>query len=145
MGKLKLWSGNPNIREYPEGASQTFAEGDLVFFSSGSVVIATDGDDVVGVAAAAASGTTGAMVPIQVVTPEQVWSVYTAGATPAVATHQGNDYDFSVFTTALQVITLGSAGTDVIIQALDPRDTPATGTRVLVRFNPDSCWAIKGS
>ena len=144
MGKLKLWDGPPNIRSFKEGATQTFNEGDLVFFSSGSVIMATDGDDVVGVAAKDATGTTGSDIPVYVVTPEQTWSVFTSG-TPARATHVGNDYDFASFSAGGMVLNLGSAGTDAIVQELDPRDTPASGTRVLVKFNPASCWMWNGS
>ena len=146
MSKLELWSGDPNIREYPEGGStQTFVEGDLVFFSSGSVIIATNGEDVVGVAASNASGTTGDPVNVQVVTPEQVWSVTTVGATPAQATHVGGLYSFEVFTAALVTLSLASSGADVIVVGLDPRDTPAAGSRVLVRFTAASCWNVTGS
>ena len=145
-GNLHLWSGKPNIRGYPEGGStQTFQTGDLVFFSSGSVIIATDGDDVVGVAADDATGTTGSPIRVSVVTPEQVWSVRTTGATPAVASHQGLIYDFSDFTAGAMLLNLGSSGTDIVLVDLDPRDVPASGTRVLVRFSYDSCWNLKGS
>jgi len=139
MGKFRLWSGPTNVRSYPEAASETFKEGDPVFFSSGSVTIATDGDDIVGIAAMDATGTTGSDIRVHEITPEQIWSIHSSGATPAKATHVGNDYDFSVSTTAT-TLALGSAGTDAIIVNLDPRDTPASGSRVLVRFHPDSCW-----
>jgi methionine aminopeptidase len=143
--KIRLWSGPPNTKKFKEGATQTFKEGDLVKLSAGLIVIATDGNDVCGVAAKKASGTTNADAFVYVITPEQVWSVFCTG-TPATATHVGNGYDFAGFT-AGNYATLSLATTtnkDAIVQGLDPRDTPASGTRVLVRFNYASADMIGG-
>jgi len=148
MGKIKLWQGPPNIHMVYEGASQSFYEGDLLKMSGGYAVLATDGNDAWGVAARAGHNTTAAgayQIPVYVITPEQVWSVFTTG-TPARATHVGNARDFTGFT-AGNVITLSlgtSTNSDAIIQELDPRDTPASGSRVLVRFNYASGDAIGG-
>ena len=138
MGIFELWSGPSNIKEFPEEASQSFAKGDLVILdSTGEVEIATNGADVYGVAAEDASTTTGTMIKVHVVTPTQVWSIESAG-TPA-ASHVGLPFDVENFTTGLTTVDLSSAGTDLVIQSLDPRDTAASGTRVLVSFVPDSC------
>lgn len=143
--KIRLWSGPPNLKKFKEGATQTYYEGDLVKLSSGLIVIATDGNDVCGVAAKKASGTTNADAFVYVITPEQVWSVYTSG-TPATATHVGNGYDFASFTAGnYNVLSLSTTtNKDALVQALDPRDTAASGTRVLVRFNYASADMIGG-
>lgn len=144
--KIRLWSGPPHLQKFKEGGStQTFKEGDPVKISSGVVVIATDGNDFAGIAAKKATGTSGADCFVYVITPEQVWSVYCTG-TPASATHIGNAYDLAGFTagnnTTLSLAT--TTNKDAIVQALDPRDTPASGTRVLVRFNYASSDLIGG-
>jgi hypothetical protein len=119
------------------GSSQSFVEGDLVKYSSGQAVIATDGTVNIGVAAQSASGTQATELAIYEINPEQIWSVYADSATtPAVGTHVGGDYDFASFTTNTTYLNLTAAGTDAIVVGLDPRDTPAAGTRVLVRFRP---------
>ena len=143
--KIRLWSGPPNLKKFKEGATQTFKEGDPVKVSSGLIVIATDGNDLAGIAAQKASGTTNADAFVYVITPEQVWSVFCTG-TPATASHVGNGYDFAGFTAGNNT-TLSLATTinkDAIVQALDPRDTAASGTRVLVRFNYASADMIGG-
>lgn len=143
--KFRLWSGPPHLKKFLEGATQTFKEGDPVVLSSGRIVIATDGNDIAGIAAKAASGTTGADCFVYVVTPEQIWSAFTSG-TPAATTHVGNGYDLASFTAGNNTVVSLSTTTnkDVIVQALDPRDTPASGTRVLVRFNYASSDLIGG-
>jgi len=146
--KLKLWSGPANIHRFYEGASQTFLEGDLVIISGGYIVIATDGADAWGVAAKSGSNTTAGAVsiPVYVITPEQVWSAFATGATPARATHVGNPYDLSGFTAGnnIRANLADTTNDDYIVQELDPRDTPASGSRVLIRFNASSCDAIGG-
>ena len=136
MGKFELWSGPPNVKSYPEAASQSFSAGDLVILSSGSVAIATDGQDVAGVALQNASTTTGTEIKVSVITPQQVWSVESTG-TPA-ATMEGSQYDIASFSAGAMVVSVTAGGTDVTLQQLDPRDVAASGSRVLVRFNPGS-------
>ena len=140
MGKFELWSGPPRVKDGPEEASQTFLPGDLLKHdgTSGEMEIATDGSDVAGVAIDKYSGTAGTAVKYHQVTPEQVWSI-TASGTPA-ATMVGSPFDIASFTAGNNhVVNVASSGTDVILEDLDPRDTPASGSRVLVRFVPSSC------
>ena len=143
--KIRLWSGPPHLKRFKEGATQTFKEGDPVKISAGLIVIATDGNDLAGIAAKGASGTPNADAFVYVITPEQVWSVFCTG-TPATASHVGNGYDLANFTagnnTTLSLAT--TTNKDVLVEALDPRDTPASGTRVLVRFNYASSDLIGG-
>ena len=136
-GRLRLWSGPPSVRLVQEGGStQTFVEGDLVKYSSGQAVIATDGTVNIGVAAMPASGTQATDLAIYEINPEQIWSVYADSATTPLVSHLGGDYDFGSFTTNTTYLDLTGAGTDAIVVGLDSRDVPAAGTRVLVRFRP---------
>jgi hypothetical protein len=144
--KFRLWSGPPHLQKFKEGGStQTFKEGDPVKHSSGVVVIATDGNDITGIAAGKATGTSGSDCYVYVVTPEQVWSAYTSG-TPATSTHVGNGYDLANFTAGNNTVVSLATTTnkDVICCGLDPRDTAASGTRILVRFNYASSDLIGG-
>jgi hypothetical protein len=139
MGKFVLWSGPTNVKEYPEEDTQSFLAGDLLKFdaSSGEIEIASNGDDVAGVAIDGASGVTGTQIKMHVVTPLQVWSVETTG-TPAVA-DVSEKFDVATFTAGNMVVDVGSGGSDLIIDDLDPRDTAASGSRVLVHFVSASC------
>jgi hypothetical protein len=143
--RFRLWSGPPHLKKFKEGGTQTFKEGDPVKLSSGVIVIATDGNDITGIAAKKASGTSAADCYVYVVTPEQVWSASTSG-TPATATHVGNGYDLASFTAGNNTVVSLSTTTnkDVICVGLDPRDTAASGSRILVRFNYASCDLIGG-
>lgn len=74
--------GNPDnftLREYPEAASQSFVEGDLVYLVAGLVTVcATAGDPqdintvVLGIAARDASGTTNTSIPVYVIRPDTI-------------------------------------------------------------------------
>jgi hypothetical protein len=50
----------------------------------------------------------------------------------------GGSYDIASFSAGGMVVDVGSGGTDVILYDLDPRDTAASGSRVLVKFVPGS-------
>ena len=139
MGKFELWSGPPHVTSGPEEATQSFSPGDLLIHdTSGEVEIATDGQDVAGVAIDKATTTTGSDIKYHIITPEQVWSIETSG-TPA-ASMVGKPFDIANFTAGNKhVVNVASAGTDGVVIALDPRDTAASGSRVLFKFAPASC------
>lgn len=139
MGKFVLWSGPTHVREGPEETSQSFLAGDLVILDSSTaeVKIATTGADVMGVAIDKASTVDDTVLKYHMVTPEQVWSVESTG-TPA-ATMIGIGYVIASFSAGGMVADVGNTGSDIVIDALDPRDTAASGSRVLVRFQPASC------
>jgi len=95
--RFKLVSGKANIQNVPEAATQSFLAGDLVFMSSDAVTICTGtsqgASGIFGVAAANASGTTGANCPVYVVTPEQQWRAFPATTKkPTTAFDIGVDY-----------------------------------------------------
>lgn len=134
---FRYLSGPVNIREYPEDQTAgSFIAGDLVNLSSGEVILATAGN-IFGVAlkSAAASGT---VIPVMVITPENEFVC--EADTTTTAAMEGGQYDIN-FTAGSQSVDLGSqTQDDVVIQELDPRDGPHTGSggRVIVRFRPSS-------
>ena len=82
-------STGPVIRNYPETASQTFVKGDPVKLdTAGRVLLAvdTEGDSVaslggfLGIAAADASGTTDALVKVNVLDPSDLLAVSASAA-----------------------------------------------------------------
>ena len=145
---FRLLRGKPNIVHYPEDeTSGSFSAGDLVTLSSGEVIIAAATTDILGVALKGYSGTAGTLIPVSVITPEQVW-VCAADATTA-ASNVGSPYELNIGTAGSMSVDLGSAGTiakGVTIVDLDPRDGATTGSggRVHVRFNQEACDAIGG-
>lgn len=58
------------IKEYLEGAGQSFKAGEFVMFSSGEVIVATDGSKLLGIALSDATGTEGSTIPVQLLDPE---------------------------------------------------------------------------
>ena len=134
------------IVHLPEEASQTFVAGDLVIHdgSSGEVEIATDDDDVYGIALRDASGTTGTMIPVYVITPGDRF-IAEASATTSEA-NKGINYAL-VMTGGSMAVNPGSTSSPAfIIDELDPRDGPTTGAggRVIGRFFYTSMNSIGG-
>ena len=138
MASVEYYSG-PLIGPLPavEGSgAQTFKKGDLVKFSSGTLVVATDGA-IDGVAAINAVGTTSSAISYYPVGTDTLW-VAKNGSTTA-QTDVGLAFQFTTFSAGAQT---GVAGTnwsqcDAICVALDPRDAVGTsGGRNVVRFLP---------
>ena len=130
----------------PEGGtSGEFLVGDLVIFSSGSIVIATDDADVFGIALKDHSGTTGTMTPVYVITPEDRFVAQSSATT--AETSKGNAYNIDVTTAGSMCVDVGTTGSaSFYIDELDPRDGPTTGAggRVIGRFVYGSMDAIGG-
>jgi hypothetical protein len=132
------------IVHLPEAGTQSFVVGDLVIFSSGSIAVATDDDDLFGIALTAASGTTGTMIPVYVITPGDKF-IAEASATIA-ETNKGVAYAL-VMTSGSMAVNPGSTTSPAFyIERLDPRDGPTTGAggRVIGRFYYTSMDAIGG-
>ena len=128
----------------PEGASASFQVGDLVIFTSGSVQVATDDDDVEGIALLASSGTTGTSIPVYIIGVSDKF-IAEASATTA-ETNKGVAYAL-VMTTGSMAVNPGSTTTPAFyIEKLDPRDGPTTGAggRVIGRFIYTSIDGIGG-
>jgi len=132
------------IVHLPEGGSASFAAGDLVIFTSGSVQVATNDDDVEGIALKASSGTTGTMTPVYIIGVSDKF-IAEASATTA-ETNKGVAYAL-VMTTGSMAVNPGSTTTAAFyIEKLDPRDGPTTGAggRVIGRFVYTSIDGIGG-
>jgi hypothetical protein len=124
--------------------TQTFKAGDLVIFTGGSVAVATDDDDVEGIAMAPASGTTGTMLPIYIIGISDKF-IAEASATTA-ETNKGVAYAL-VMTSGSMAVNPGSTTSAAFyIEKLDPRDGPTTGAggRVIGRFIYTSIDGIGG-
>jgi hypothetical protein len=136
---FQLAYGNPTIVHMPEHTTaNSFTAGDLVYLSSGLVVLAADDDTVFGVAARAASGTHDTVIPIYVITPEQTWIVEME--TTSAEAHIGEDYAVNL-TAGSQSVNTDDTGSVVVIDFFEPVGT-ATG-KVLVKFSPDVLQGYK--
>ena len=137
---FRYLNGPVIIREYPEDQTAgSFVAGDLVKFSAGEIVLAT-ATDILGVAlkSATASGT---MIPVLIITAENEFVCEADGTT--AATDVGVEQDIT-FTYGSQCVSMaGTSYYDCVIQQLDPRDGPHTGSggRVIIRFSPTAVAA----
>ena len=127
------------------GSANDWYAGDPVIVSSGLLVIATSGADVWGIATAPATGTENTKVMVEIALPGTIWSVNVdAATTPAQASHVGVSYDLSISAGATLLDLASGTAAGWVVVALDTRDTPAAGTRVLVTPQYASCDAIGG-
>jgi hypothetical protein len=132
------------IVHLPEGSGATFACGDLVIFTSGYIQIATDDDDIFGIAMRASSGTIETDIPVYVITPGDKFIAETSAT--VAETNKGVAYAL-VMTTGSQAVNPSSTTTPAFyIERLDPRDGPTTGAggRVIGRFYYTSMDSIGG-
>jgi hypothetical protein len=148
--RFQLYRGKPNLQDFKEGATQTFNRGDIVKLSSNLVVIATGtglGNVILGVAAADASGTTSAKIPVYVVTPEQEWRAFPKSTKKPTSFSLGVDYKIKQASAgAAEVSTSTNAAADVVVvaHALKNNDGTTAGDPMLVRFDVASCVMIEG-
>lgn len=94
--RFQLVEGDPNIQQFPEGATQSFLVGDLVVLTSGLVVECNSATltSILGVAT-----TTGVAdsnykyIGVMVITPDQLWKCFpTSTVTPDDDLEVGKDY-----------------------------------------------------
>jgi hypothetical protein len=133
------------IVHLPEVVSATFLTGDLVILSGGFVTVATSDANVYGIAMKDYTGTTSALIPVYVITPEDRFICQSSAAT--LETHKGNAYGCTLTTPGSMCVVAGTTGNATFyIDELDPRDGPTTsaGGRVIGRFVIDSMDAIGG-
>lgn len=133
------------IVHLPEVVSATFLTGDLVILSGGFVTVATDDKDVFGIAMKDYTGTTSALIPVYVITPEDRFIAQSTATT--AETNKGVAYGVDVATPGSMAVTVGTTGDAVFyIDELDPRDGPTTGAggRVIGRFIISAADAIGG-
>ena len=133
---FQLVEGDPSVVYVKEHATHgSFEAGDPVkIATTGKLQIASSSDAVFGIAQAKYTGTENTLVPVIVLTPQQVWSIETDAATTPAITHLGIAYDLTISAGATVLNLAGGEQTEAyVVMELDTRDTPAAGTRVLVR------------
>jgi hypothetical protein len=130
----RITPGNPVVVKGLEGAStQTFDAGDLVKFSAGYVVTATDGV-IHGIARRDATGTQSTEIEVELIDKNAVYSAKVGSGETHAQTMVGTIMDFT-FTVAGEHYLSSSGGTDTLVVALDPRDAVgATQGRVYFKF-----------
>lgn len=114
------------IVHVPEGATQTFKAGDLVYMTSGTVKIATSDQTVFGAAVCDASGTTSTSIPVYVADPSTVWTAQVD--TTSAASQIGAKYGLNI----------GTAGS----MSIDIADTTTTSVRVIDIHPHDGAKAL---
>jgi hypothetical protein len=124
----------PQVVYCIEGSgTQTYKAGDLVKWSAGTVVIATNGY-VDGIARRDAQGVTSSDAEIELINLDSIYIV--KKNTTTAQTDIGSVGDFT-FTPGGHVCTLGGAGNDCVCVGLDQRDAiGVSGGRLLVQFKP---------
>lgn len=138
---FQLREGPPCIKYFQQSGSTAneFYPGDPVKFSSGKIVIATDGANVLGIAAKAATGTASTWIPVHLLSLEQIWSIGVDSATtPAITSHVGVNYTLTISAGATVLNVAGTTAAGWYVVGLDDRDTAAAGTRVLVKPESDT-------
>lgn len=110
----------------PEGATQTFKAGDLVYMTSGAVKIVTSDQTVFGAAAENASGTTGTSIAVYPADPATVWTAQVD--TTSAASQVGGKYGLNI----------GTAGS----MSIDIADTTTTSVRVIDIHPHDGAKAL---
>lgn len=132
------------IVHLPEGSGATFYTGDLVIFTSGYVQVATNDDDIFGIAMRNSSGTIETDIPVYVITPGDKF-IAESSATIA-ETNKGVAYDLVMTAGSMAVNPGGTSSAAFYIERLDPRDGPTTGAggRVIGRFIYTSMDSIGG-
>jgi len=133
------------ITVLPEAATQSFKTGDLVIIDGGKVKVATDDENVFGVAMNDASGTTDTDVSVYVIYPGDKF-IAESGAATAVA-NQGVAYDIDMTSGSMSVTTGTTASAVFYIDCLDPRDGATSSSpygHVIGRFLYDSIDGIGG-
>ncbi len=129
-------TGNPKIIGIPEdGTNETFKQGDLVTLTtSGTITIGT-ATKVFGIAMRDATGVDASIIPVDMISPEDHYSVQGADGETAAQTMVGDERTFT-FTAGAQ--RLSTTGTDCVVLAMDPRSLSGgagvAGGRMIVRF-----------
>jgi hypothetical protein len=134
MASVSWISGTPpQVVPAVEGSgTQAYKAGDLVKFSSGTIIVATSGE-IDGIARRDATGTTSSVTEVELINLDSVYVCkYKASATAQALV--GDILDFT-FTAGGHTLDESGATTDVVCVALDPRDAVTTsGGRLYVQF-----------
>jgi len=145
LASVELKAGNPQvvgIEEASAGSANDFYAGDLVKAdANGELVIATAGA-ITGIARRAASGTAGTVIPVELISDDNLYvAKYQAAATTEALI--GDTLDFT-FTAGAHTLDESGATTDVDCVGLDNRDDVGTsGGRLIVKFKNTAIIGVK--
>lgn len=132
MPSVWLLSGNPQVLDFPEAATQTglWADGDLVDLSSSGLVQAGTAGNFIGICRKTATGTTSTKIPVELLDPNALYvATYSGTITQALV---GDLLDFT-FTVGGHTLLETFATTDVYCVGLYDAVNTVSG-RLIVRF-----------
>lgn len=120
---MMLTGGPPTIMEFGEAANQSFKAGEFVRLVSGLVTAATvTSTDIVGMALADASGTTGTKLNVLLATGDTVFTANTSASIVLATAKIGATSDMAIETNQWRINTAGVATKQARIINFDPRD-----------------------
>jgi hypothetical protein len=146
--RFSLVSGPENLRIFDEKASQTFKRGDILVLSSNQVKLATGtgiSADMLGVAAADASGTTAADIPVYVFSSEQVWRALPNTAKKPTSFSLGVDYKIKQTAVGAGEVST-AAGADAIVYSYsaEGNDGTTAGDPMLIKIDTSNIAMAQG-
>lgn len=146
MKAIGTISGNsPEIRYYPEAASQSFKAGELVYLASGKVTICgADPSLILGMAMEDATGTTNTDLAVAIANKDTVFEGNVYHGTPASAitaiTDVGTDYGVVNADNKWYVDVSDTSNVRILVRDLSKKDAVGdTYGRVLFQVMQDYC------
>lgn len=125
------------VLDFPEKASATFAEGDLVVTTAGQIdECGADPAKVLGIALKAKTGTTNSMIPVLVIRPGDVFLMpFLAADTFAVADH-GVSYGVTTPSAGRWEVDTAETTADVVVVLGSPERNAETGALAATAGGP---------
>jgi hypothetical protein len=142
--RFELVSGPDNLLEFKEySTTQTFVRGDIVGLTANTVSDVLESpitaNSAMGVAAGSASGVANTLIPVQVISGNQVWRAFAPAATAPTSLALGIDYEVDQAAAAGAILSTGTTTTCVVIykHEAEGKDGSAVGQPLLVKFEYD--------
>lgn len=142
--RFSLVSGPDNILEFKEySTSQTFVRGDIVGLTANTVSDILESpitaNSAMGVAMGDASGVANTLIPVSVISGNQVWRAFAPAATAPTSLTLGLDYEVDQAAAAGAILSTGTTTTCVVIykHEAEGNDGSAVGDPLLVKFEYD--------
>ena len=143
--RFELVSGPDNMQEFKEySTTQTFVRGDIVGLTGSTVVDILESPITtaltpMGVAAGSASGVANTLIPVQVISGNQVWRAFAPAATAPTSLALGIDYEVDQAAANGAILSTGTTTTCVVIykHEAEGKDGSAVGQPLLVKFEYD--------
>ena len=142
--RFELVSGPDNLLEFKEyGTGSTFVRGDIVGLTGNTVSDVLESpitaNSAMGVAAGSASGVANTLIPVQVISGNQVWRAFAPAATAPTSLALGIDYEVDQAAANGAILSTGTTTTCVVIykHEAEGKDGSAVGQPLLVKFEYD--------